>query len=63
MNHFAFLNNILTLYNTVLIKLIILILLSFCSANVQSQPPQLVNYFNNQISDIQDNKPKKGQIL
>ena len=63
MNHFAFLNNILTLYNTVLIKLIILILLSFCSTNVQSQPPQLVNYFNNQISDIQDNKPKNGQIL
>jgi hypothetical protein len=63
MNHFAFLNNILTQYNKVFKKLIILILLFFCSTNVQSQPPSLVNYFNNQISDIQDSKPKNGQIL
>lgn len=48
-------------FNIYIIKFIIL--LPFCSTNVQSQPARLVNHFNNQVSDIQNNKPKNGQIL
>ncbi len=63
MNHFTPFKNILRNYKTLLIKSIISILLISNSTNVQSQTPSLVKYFNCQISDLQDNKPKHGQIV